>query len=47
MDLQHHDAIVYFTNSQNGLAIAPSLLKGTLGINPLSLKWLGYTMLTP
>ncbi|CEF40277.1 beta-lactamase [Acetobacter senegalensis] len=47
MDLQHHDAMVYFTNSQNGLAIAPSLLKETLGINPLSLKWLGYTMLTP
>lgn len=47
MDPQKRDAVVYFTNSQNGLAIAPSLLKDTLGVTPLSLTWLGYKTLAP
>ncbi|KGB23239.1 hypothetical protein AtDm6_1674 [Acetobacter tropicalis] len=31
----------------NGLAIAPPVLRETMGVTPLSLKWLGNAMLPP
>ena len=35
-------ALVYFTNSSNGLGIAPELLEQALGGEFPSLKWIGY-----
>jgi CubicO group peptidase (beta-lactamase class C family) len=35
VDLNHRNAVVYFANSQNGLAIAPELIRDALGQSPL------------
>lgn len=42
VDLTRRDAVVYFTNSQNGLAIAPALVHEAIGGDQRIFSWLGY-----
>jgi len=41
-NLESKDAVVYFSNSINGLSIAEELLQKTLGTSTYTIKWLGY-----
>jgi CubicO group peptidase (beta-lactamase class C family) len=42
IDLKHRNAVVYFANSQNGLAITPELLRDALGGEHPSFAWIKY-----
>jgi len=42
VDLKRRNAVVYFSNSQNGLAIAPVLIRDAIGASQPALPWLGY-----
>lgn len=42
MDPKNKNALVYFTNSENGLAIAPLMIWKTMGVRTQTLKWLDY-----
>lgn len=42
IDQQKKNAVVYFTNSENGLAIAPLIIEQTIGIHTGTIKWLDY-----
>jgi CubicO group peptidase (beta-lactamase class C family) len=42
IDLKHRNAVVYFANSQNGLAIAPVLLRDALGGEHPAFTWIKY-----
>jgi CubicO group peptidase (beta-lactamase class C family) len=42
VDLNHRNAVVYFANSQNGLAIAPELIRDALGGNHPAFAWIKY-----
>ncbi len=42
VDVKRRDAVVYFTNSQNGLAIAPVVIRDAIGAGQVALSWLGY-----
>ena len=42
IDLSHRNAIVYFANSQNGLAIAPALVRDALSGEHPAFAWIKY-----
>ncbi|HEY2038068.1 MAG TPA: serine hydrolase, partial [Edaphobacter sp.] len=42
VDLKRHRAVVFFTNSQNGLSIAPALTHDALGGDHPSFHWIHY-----
>jgi len=42
IDLDHHRAVVVFTNSQNGLSIAPTLIHDALGGDHPAFHWIHY-----
>lgn len=42
MNPKTQDAIVYFTNSENGLSVAPHLVWQSMGVHTQTLKWLNY-----
>lgn len=47
MDPENKNSIVYFTNSENGLSIAPFLIKQAMGVQTHTLKWLNYKIFIP
>ncbi len=42
VDLNHRNAVVYFANSQNGLAIAPAIVKDAIGGEHPAFAWIKY-----
>lgn len=46
MNPKTQDAIVYFTNSENGLSVASHLVWQSMGIYTQTLKWLNYKALS-
>lgn len=46
-DLEKKNAILYFTNSYNGLSISTEMLKDAIGGQHPAISWLGYTKYDP
>lgn len=45
IDLARRNAVVYFTNSENGLEVGPAIVHDAIGGNHPAFHWLGYPVL--